>query len=81
MAGCVVTTFPPDQEPPGRLIQIAKDEKKDPTVTSKSAEPSPGAHPALPVEQADDAAVNKKYADNPDKPDPSTIAQIEVTDE
>jgi hypothetical protein len=49
--------------------------------SDSKAEPSPGAHPALPVEQADDAAVNKKYADNPDKPDPSTIAQIEVTDE
>jgi hypothetical protein len=63
------------------LIPLPKDEKKDPTVTSKVSESDSGAHPARPVSEADDAAVNKKYADNPDKPDPSTVAQIEVTDE
>ena len=66
------------------MIQIAKKDSdpKDPTVTSESkAEPASGAHPARPVEQADDWAGNRKYEENPDKPDPSTIAQIEVTED
>lgn len=56
--------------------------KSDPTVKSSSkSDPAEGAHPARPVSEADDAAVNKKYADNPDKPDPTTVAQVEVTDD
>lgn len=56
-----------------------KKNQQDPTVSS----PEPGARypegtqPAVPVEKADDAAVNKQYRDNPDKPDPSTVAQVE----
>jgi hypothetical protein len=52
--------------------------KKDPTVSSNStAEPTAGVHEARPVEQADDYAGNKSYSDNPDKPSPDAVAQVE----
>lgn len=57
---------------------------KDPTVKSARSAPSDaldGVHPARPISEADDAAVNKSYKDNPDKPDPSTVAQVEVLPE
>ena len=58
---------------------MADSKKKDPTVTGNaSAEPSAGWHPARPVEEASDAAVNRRYEEMPGKPDPSTVAQIEV---
>jgi len=53
-------------------------EKYDPTVTSSKAAPADSKNVAPPIEQADDAAVSKKYAENTDKPDPSTVAQVEV---
>ena len=62
------------------MIQIAKD-KNDPTVDSKVSQSDSGAHPARPVEEAADAGVNKQYADNPDKPAPSSVAQVEVLPE
>lgn len=49
-------------------------------MTADPAEAAPGAHPAVPVEEGSDWAGDKKYAENPNKPDPSTIAQVEVTD-
>jgi hypothetical protein len=53
--------------------------KNDPTVTSDATADAPeGSHPARPVDEAADAASNKKYKDNPDKPDPTTVAQVEV---
>jgi hypothetical protein len=57
-------------------------QKKDPTVTSAStgdAYPE-GTHPAVSVSEGADSADEKKYAENPDKPDPTSIAQVEVTD-
>lgn len=53
--------------------------KKDPTVTSASAGDGypEGTHPARPIDEADHSATQKKYKDNPDKPDPSTVAQVE----
>ncbi len=51
---------------------------KDPTVRSdSSAQASEGANPAPKVEEADHHAGQKKYRDNPDKPNPSTVAQVE----
>jgi hypothetical protein len=56
--------------------------KSDPTVTSeRTAESSAGWHPARPVEEADDWAGSKKYKEMPGKPDPSTVAQVEVLPE
>lgn len=53
--------------------------KSDPTVSSTSSTDAPeGTHEAVPVEEGADAAVDKKYKDNPDKPSPSTVAQVEV---
>jgi hypothetical protein len=49
--------------------------KNDPTVTSDVAESS--VSPAPPVHEADDGAPIGTYKDNPDKPDPSTVAQVE----
>lgn len=58
-------------------------EKKDPTVTSKSGEPTEGAHEAPPIHEADDYAGDRKYVDMPDadKPAPETVAQYEVLPE
>lgn len=56
-------------------------EKKDPTVTSKSAasDAAAGAHPARPIDEADHsvAALEGSYRDNPDKPAKSSIAQVQ----
>ncbi len=56
--------------------------KKDPTVTSKSAadDGTAGVHPAVSISEGADNATYRKYKENPDKPDPTSIAQIEVTD-
>lgn len=57
--------------------------KSDPTVTSATtgdAYPE-GTHPARPASEVEHAADRRTYKDNPDKPDPTTIAQVEVTDE
>lgn len=59
------------------------DRKKDPTVTSDvggDAYPE-GTHPARPVSETTFAAEKREYKDNPDKPDPSSIAQVEVVPE
>lgn len=42
-----------------------------------------GSHPIRPLAEQDWAAVNKQYRDMPDdqKPDPSTVAQLEVRSE
>lgn len=56
--------------------------KDDPTVSSDSAASNDsGAHPARPVQEADDYAGNKEYRDNPDKPAPDSVAQVEVLPE
>lgn len=54
------------------------DKKKDPTVSSDSADVS-----APPTHQADDYAGNKKYADAPAdlKPGPDSVVQVEVTED
>lgn len=54
--------------------------KNDPTVTSDSGAPEypEGTHPARPASEVSHSADRIKYKDNPDKPDPSTIAQIAV---
>ncbi len=60
-------------------------EKADPTIRSQGvvAEYPEGTHPIHPLAEQDWAAVNKEYAEMPDdqKPDPSTVAQIEVVRE
>ena len=50
-------------------------------TSDSTAKASSGAHPAVPVEQGADWAGDKQYAENPDKPDPSTIAQVEILPE
>lgn len=58
--------------------------KKDPTVTSEAtAESTGGAHPARPINEADDYAGDRKYVDMPEdmKPAPETVAQLEVLPE
>jgi hypothetical protein len=60
---------------------MADTTKKDPTVTSRSAKPAEEGgqpHPARPINEADDYAGDRKYEDNPDKPAPDSVAQIEV---
>jgi hypothetical protein len=50
----------------------------DPTVrsdTAASAWPE-GTHPARPAAEVTHSASRIKYRDNPDKPDPSTVAQL-----
>lgn len=62
---------------------MATTKKSDPTVTSDvtgSAYPE-GTHPALPPSETEFSPDRFVYKDNPDKPDPSSIAQIvEVKD-
>jgi len=53
--------------------------KKDPTITSDvtgGAYPE-GTHPARPASETEHGKP-KEYVDNPAKPDPTSIAQIEV---
>ena len=56
--------------------------KQDPTITSETVGPAypEGTHPPRPLSETTHAAVNKKYADNPDKPDPSSVSNIEILD-
>ena len=56
------------------------EKKSDPTVKSTPTGPDypEGTHPLRPLSEQVDAATNKSYKDNPDKPDPTTIAQVEV---
>lgn len=59
----------------------ASKKKDDPTVTSEATAEFPdGAHPARPLSEVTGSAENRKYADNPDKPDPTTVAQVEVSE-
>jgi len=53
-------------------------EKKDPTITSAKTDPPAGSHPAVPIEEGANSATELRYAEHPDKPGPSTVAQIEV---
>jgi hypothetical protein len=60
--------------------------KNDPTVTSASTVASdqdnpdvPGTHAARPIDEADHSAAQLEgtYRDNPDKPEESSIAQVQ----
>jgi nitrogen fixation protein FixH len=55
--------------------------KSDPTISTQSTKPQEDEQGtrqvARPVEEADDSAVTKSYSDNPDKPAPSSVAQVE----
>ena len=54
--------------------------RKDPTVTGGSTGPAypEGTHPARLASEVTTSAENIEYRDNPDKPDPTTVAQLEV---
>ena len=57
----------------------SKAAKSDPTVTSETVGPEypEGTHPARPAEETTHGKPSA-YKDNPDKPDPSTVAQVQV---
>ncbi len=57
---------------------MAEAKKKDPTVTSDVGGPAypDGTHPARPAAETTYSADKIKYKDNPDKPDPTTVAQV-----
>jgi hypothetical protein len=58
--------------------------KNDPTVSSESpaADYPDGTHPAKSPTEVTHSADRIKYSDAPDKPDPSTIAQVaEIPDD
>ncbi len=55
-------------------------EKKDPTVSTKMAESPEGTHPARLASETTHGKPSE-YKDNPDKPDPTSIAQVEVLPE
>ena len=60
---------------------MADSKKSDPTIKSASKdEPDypEGTHPARPVSETHHSADRITYKDNPDKPDPSTVAQVAV---
>lgn len=60
------------------------DKKKDPTITSDSVVGGypEGTHPARSASEVTHSADRIKYSDNPDKPDPSSVAQIaEIPDD
>lgn len=62
---------------------------KDPTVSStrktdtaeKGRSGNAQPHDAVPVSEGADAADNQVFKDNPDRPDETTIAQVEVTED
>jgi hypothetical protein len=62
---------------------MASKKKDDPTVTSDLTGPEypEGTHPARPASEVTHAADGRSYEDNPDKPDASSIAQVEVLPE
>jgi hypothetical protein len=62
---------------------MASKKKADPTVTSELTGPEypEGTHPALPASEVTYSADKREYKDNPDKPDPTSIAQVEVLPE
>jgi hypothetical protein len=57
--------------------------KKDPTVTGATtgAAYPDGTHPARPASEVTHSATNINYRDNPEKPDRTSVAQIEVASE
>jgi hypothetical protein len=59
---------------------LATKKKDDPTVSTESVSSGypEGTHPALPPEKTHHSATRITYKDNPDKPDPSSVAQIAV---
>lgn len=55
----------------------------DPVISSESAaavEYPEGTHAALPASEVTHSAAALKYEDRADKPDPSTIAQVQVVE-
>ena len=57
---------------------MASSKKSDETDAPSYPE---GTHPAPAPSETTFAAENKKYADMPDKPDPTTVAQVEIVEE
>ncbi|HVF79291.1 MAG TPA: hypothetical protein VNA28_13420 [Solirubrobacteraceae bacterium] len=51
-------------------------DKKDPTITSAKGDST--IKPAPAIGDADHNVGALSYEDNPDKPDPTTVAQIQV---
>jgi hypothetical protein len=53
-------------------------DKKDPTIKSnfRAADYPEGTHPPHPIEDTAHSPDRFVYKDNPDKPDPSSVAQI-----
>lgn len=54
-------------------------DKKDPTVSTRRGEAPEypeGTHPVAPIKEQAYSPDRFKYSDHPDKPDPSTVAQI-----
>lgn len=50
---------------------------EDPTISTESVSTEDdGTHEARPISETHHAASRLKYKDNPDKPDPTTVAQI-----
>lgn len=62
---------------------MASKKQGDPTVTSELAGPEypEGTHPALPASEVTHSADKREYKDNPDKPDATSIGQVEVLPE
>jgi hypothetical protein len=57
---------------------MARAKKSDPTITSDMAGPEypEGTHPARSPGDVTHSADRITYTDNPDKPDPSSVAQL-----
>jgi hypothetical protein len=58
---------------------MAEGKKSDPTISTASIDKTQypeGTHPARPASEVTHSATNITYKDNPDKPDPTTVAQI-----
>jgi len=53
-------------------------QRKDPTLTGDVSGPEypEGTHPARPAGEVTHSADRVTYSDNPDKPDPSSVAQL-----
>ena len=67
----------PTENPRTKEVQS---EKADPTIKTEGvvAEYPEGTHPLHPLKDQDYAAVNKQYGEMSDKPDESSVAQVEL---
>lgn len=65
-------------------MAASKAKKDDPVVSTESVKDESypeGTHPPHPLEDLTYSVDRLVYKDNPDKPDPSSVAQVQVVED